>query len=81
MLMLIILAAAAVVISWGLVMAVVVAVLDAQGLAWPVAAGILAGVHALAGVAAWQFVVRLSRNLSLPALRASLVPPAERSAP
>lgn len=72
MLMLIIVASATAVVSWGLVMAALLAVLAAAGYPWPAIAVGLAALHALVAFACWQLVMRLSRNLSLPALRAAL---------
>ncbi len=72
MLMLLIVASAAVVIGWGLLVAALIAALIAAGFAWPAVTLGLAAVHALAAGVCWQLVMRLSRNLSLPALRAAL---------
>lgn len=72
MLMLVVLTGAAIVLSWGFALAALVALLAAAGYSWPAIALGLAGLHLVAALVCWQLAMRLSKNLSLPALRTAL---------
>lgn len=72
MLLLVVIASAAVVISWGLIVASLILMLRETGLSWQLLTAAFAAVHALLAVACWQIILHLSRNLSLPALRAAM---------
>ncbi len=72
MILLIILAAAAVVVGWGLVVAAAIWALAGAGVSIPIATGAFAIAHVAAAIACWHLVVKLSHNLTLPALRAAL---------
>jgi hypothetical protein len=69
MLFLVILAAAATIIAWALVIGVALSLLDSAGISWRLAAGIIAVMHGVAAYLCWEIAARLSRNLTLPALR------------
>ena len=72
MLLLVILAAACVVVAWGFLMLALAVVVVKTGLSWPAVALALAVAHlAGAGALLW-WALRLSRHLTLPALRESL---------
>jgi hypothetical protein len=72
MLLMIILAAALSIVGWGFLAGVVAYLLVILGLPWPVAGLVLAGAHAIAAYLLWRNVVKLSGNLTLPALRRTL---------
>ena len=72
MILLIILAAASVVVGWGLVVAAAIWALAGAGVSIPIATGAFAITHVAAAIACWHLVVKLSHNLTLPALRAAL---------
>lgn len=72
MLFLIVIASAAVVISWGLLIAAVILALNAAGLSWFAVTMVFAAAHGLLAAVCWQLLLRLSGNLSLPALRAAI---------
>lgn len=72
MVMLVVIASAAIILAWGLVCTALLALVAAAGYPWIAFAVGLAVVHALAAVVCWQLVLRMSRNLTLPALRAAL---------
>lgn len=72
MLLLIVIASAAVVVSWGLVVTSIIVILRETGISWPALTAGFAAAHALLAIACWQLILHLSRNLSLPALRAAL---------
>jgi len=71
-LFLLVIAAAAVVIGWGLIVAAAVIAMNAAGLSWPVVTICFAVTHGLLASICWQLILRLTRNLSLPAMRAAL---------
>ncbi|HUF72376.1 MAG TPA: hypothetical protein VMR74_05695 [Gammaproteobacteria bacterium] len=71
MLMLVVIASATLVVSWGLVLAALLAALAAAGYPWPAIAVGLAALHVVAALVCWQLVMKLSHNLSMPALRAA----------
>jgi hypothetical protein len=73
MLILVIIAAAALVVAWLLLVLSILYLLALAGVEWWVAALLLAGAHAGLAYYLWQVAVRLSRNLTLPELRTSLV--------
>jgi hypothetical protein len=69
MVLLVILSAASLVVAWGLFVASLLYGIAASGVPWPVAAIALAIVHAALAFVCWQMTIRLSRNLTLPAVR------------
>jgi hypothetical protein len=69
MLLMIILAAGLSIVGWGFVAGVAAYLLVLLGLPWPAAGLVMAGAHAIAAYLLWRGVVKLSRNLTLPALR------------
>lgn len=69
MLLLVILAAALSIVGWAFVAGVAAYLLVLVGLPWPVAGLIMAAAHGVAVWLLWRGIVRLSRNLTLPALR------------
>ena len=73
MLILVIIAAAALVVAWLLLVLSILYLLGLAGVDWWIAALLLAGAHAGLAYYLWQVAVRLSRNLTLPELRTSLV--------
>jgi DNA-binding IclR family transcriptional regulator len=82
MLLCVMVAAAALVVAWGLLVACALYVFSRSPLGWPIPALCFAVGHALLAHYLWQFTVRLSRNLTLPELRTSLRGPLEqREAP
>ena len=72
MLLSVMVAAAALVVAWGLLVACVLYVLSRSPLGWPIPAFIIALGHVALAYYLWQYTVRLSRNLTLPELRTSL---------
>jgi MFS superfamily sulfate permease-like transporter len=77
MLLCVMIAAAALVVAWGLLVAVVLYLFWRSPLGWPIPAVALALGHTVLAYYLWQFTVRLSGNLSLPELRTSLRAPPE----
>ncbi|HEX6993477.1 MAG TPA: phage holin family protein [Gammaproteobacteria bacterium] len=73
MLMLVLVTAALIVVGWTFVAAVAAYVLVQVGLPWPAAGLIIAAVHGVAAFLLWRTVVRLSRSLTLPELRRSVL--------
>jgi hypothetical protein len=78
MVMLAIVAAAALVVAWGLVVACVLYLFAQSAIDWPLPAIAFAVAHTALAYYLWQAAVKLSRNLTLPELRATLraAPPA-----
>lgn len=74
MLFLVIFAAAAMIVGWGLLVVVAISLLDSAGIAWQWSAAVAALLHGLLAFACWEIAARLSRNLTLPVLRRVLVP-------
>ena len=72
MLLCVMIAAAALVVAWGLLMACVLYVFWRSSIGWPIPAFGLAAGHALLAYYLWHVTVRLSRNLTLPELRGTL---------
>ncbi len=72
MLLCVMIAAAALVVAWGLLVACVLYLFSRSPLNWPVPALLLAVGHAAFAYYLWQLTVRLSRNLTLPELRTTL---------
>lgn len=73
MLMLVIVAALMLVMAWGFVAAVAVYGLAAAGLSWPTAGLVIAGAHLVGAYLLWRAIVRLSRSLTLPELRRTVM--------
>jgi hypothetical protein len=71
-LFLVVIATAAVVIGWGLFLATALAALNESGFSWGMIAIVVAITHGVLAIACWRAILRLARNLSLPALRAAL---------
>jgi membrane protein implicated in regulation of membrane protease activity len=72
MILLVMIAAAALVIAWGLLVACVLFVFAQTPLGWPIPAFVVALGHVALAHFLWQYTVRLSRNLTLPEFRTSL---------
>ena len=72
MLLLMMIAAAALVVAWALVVACVLYLFSRSPLGWPIPAFGMAVGHALLAYGLWQVTVRLSGNLTLPELRTTL---------
>ena len=72
MLLSVMIAAAALVVAWGLLVACILFVFSRSPLGWPIPAFILALGHVALANYLWQYTVQLSRNLTLPELRTSL---------
>jgi hypothetical protein len=72
MLLCVMIAAAALVVAWGLLVACALYLFSRSPLGWPIPAFGFAVAHAALAYSLWQFTVRLSRNLTLPELRTSL---------
>ncbi len=72
MLLCVMIAAAALVVAWGLLVACVLYVFSQSSVGWPIPAFGLAVGHALLAYYLWHVTVRLSRNLTLPELRGTL---------
>jgi len=72
-LMLMVVAAALVVVAWTFIAAVLVYVLVDLGLPWPAAGLLVAALHGAAAYLLWRTIVRLSRSLTLPELRRSVL--------
>lgn len=75
MLLLVILAGAALIVAWGLVVASALQAAVNAGLSFSVAALVLALGHVLIAVYCWQRMTRLSRHLTMPALRGAIRKP------
>jgi hypothetical protein len=73
MLLLILLAGGALMISWGLLVVSCLQIAATLGIPWVWTALVLALAHALLAVYLWHAAVGLSRDLTLPELRKSLV--------
>jgi hypothetical protein len=78
MLLLVILTAAALIIAWGLVVASALQAGASFGLPWGFTALVLALGHVLLAAFCWQRMTRLSRHMTMPALRGALVATKER---
>jgi DNA-binding IclR family transcriptional regulator len=72
MILCVIFAATALVITWGLLIGCVLFLFSKSSIGWPVPAFCLAVGHAVLAYYLWQQTVRLSWNLTLPELRATL---------
>jgi len=72
MLYLTIIAAAAVVVGWSLFLLIAISLLAEQGIAWQWSAAVIVVLHFVAVLVCWEIAARLSRNLTLPALRQTL---------
>ena len=72
MLLCVMIAAAALVVAWGLLVACVLYLFSLSPVGWPIPAFGLAAGHALLAYYLWHVTVRLSRNLTLPELRTTL---------
>ena len=79
MLLLVILTAAALIVAWGLAVAGALHAGTSFGLPWGLAALVLALGHVLLAAFCWQRMRRLSRHMTMPALRGALVTTQERS--
>jgi hypothetical protein len=75
MLLCVMIAAAALVVAWGLVVACILYVFSRSPVGWAIPALGLAVGHAVFAYYLWQVIVRLSSNLTLPELRATLCGP------
>jgi hypothetical protein len=73
MLLLVLVAAAALVVGWVLLVACLLYLISLLGIAWLWPGFGFALAHALLAFYLWQVAVRLSRNLTLPELRTSLL--------
>jgi hypothetical protein len=69
MLLCVMIAAAALVVAWGLLVACVLYLFSRSPVGWPIPAFGLSVGHALFAYYLWHVTVRLSRNLTLPELR------------
>jgi len=72
MLLLTVIAAAALVVAWALVVVCVLYLFSRSQLGWPIPAFGMAVGHVLLAYGLWQVTVRLSGNLTLPELRTTL---------
>jgi hypothetical protein len=72
MLLLVMIAAAALMIAWVLLVACVLFLFAQTRLGWPIPALLFAAAHAGLAYYLWQITVRLSWNLTLPELRNTL---------
>jgi hypothetical protein len=73
MLMLVLVAAAALIVGWVLLVACLLYLIAGLGVSWLWPGLGFALAHALLAYYLWQVAVRLSRNLTLPELRTTLV--------
>jgi hypothetical protein len=73
MLLSVMIAAAALVVAWVLLVACALFLFAQSSLDWPIPALLIAGGHAALAYYLWQATVRLSWNLTWPELRATLV--------
>jgi hypothetical protein len=69
MLLCVMIAAAALVVAWGLLVACVLYLFSRSPVGWPIPAFGLSVGHALFAYYLWHVTVRLSHNLTLPELR------------
>jgi hypothetical protein len=69
MLLFVVLTATALIIAWGLVVASVLQAVASTAVPWSFAAVALALGHVLLATFCWQRMTRLSRHLTMPALR------------
>jgi hypothetical protein len=78
MLLFVMVAAAALVVAWVLLVACVLFLFAQTSLGWPIPALFIAAAHAVLAWYLWQATVRLSWNLTLPEVRVTLAakPPA-----
>ena len=72
-----ILAAVLLIMTWAFIASVLAYVLVMLGLPWPAAGLLMAALHAGAAYFLWRRIVGLSRSLTLPELRRSVLPQAE----
>jgi hypothetical protein len=72
MLLCVMIAAAALVVAWGLLVACILYVFSRSAVGWPIPAFGFAVGHAVLAYYLWHVTVRLSRNLTLPELRTTL---------
>ena len=72
MLLCVVIAAAALVVAWGLLVACVLYVFSRSPVGWPIPAFGFAVGHAALAYYLWHVTVRLSRSLTLPELRTTL---------
>ena len=72
MLLCVMIAAAALVVAWGLLVACVLYLFSRSPVGWPLPAFGLAVCHAVFAYYLWHVTVRLSRDLTLPELRTTL---------
>jgi hypothetical protein len=77
MLLLVMIAAAALVVAWVLIVAFVLFLFAQSRVGWAVPALVIAAAHAALAYYLWQVTVRLSWNLTLPELRNTLAAKAE----
>jgi hypothetical protein len=77
MVLLAIVAAAALVVAWILLVACTLFAFAQTPLGWPIPALCIAAAHAVLAYYLWQVTVRLSWNLTLPELRTTFVAKAE----
>jgi hypothetical protein len=73
MLLLVMIAAAALIVAWVLLVACALFLFAQTSLGWPIPALFFAAAHAALAYYLWQITVRLSWNLTLPELRTTLV--------
>jgi MFS family permease len=69
MLFLVIIAAAATIIGWGLLVVLGISLLEDAGWSWRWSTFAIALLHGLVAFVLWEVAARLSRNLTLPGLR------------
>jgi hypothetical protein len=74
MLLLAIVAGAALIVAWTLLVAVAIYALASANVPWPAAAIGFAAAHVAVAYWLWRATVRLSRNLTLPELRTAIPP-------
>jgi hypothetical protein len=72
MILSVMIAAAALVIAWALLVVCILFVFSLTSFGWAIPALMIALGHAALAHYLWQYTVRLSRNLTLPELRTSL---------
>jgi hypothetical protein len=59
-------------VGWGFLVAAIAQLGVAAGLSWAVVALGVSATHALVAIGLWTWAMRLSRNLTMPALRQAL---------
>jgi hypothetical protein len=79
MLLFVMIAAAALIVAWGLLVACALYLFAQTSFGWTIPALLIAGAHAALAYYLWQMTVRLSWNLTLPELRNTLATKAERA--